>query len=460
MKQYSTENLRNVALVGHGGSGKTLFMEAVLYSAGTIDRAGRIDAGNTVSDHDPEEIKRGVSISTSLGPAEYKNTKVNMVDTPGYFDFVGEVKGALRVADTAMIFACAVSGIEVGTEKVWNYALENGVARAIYISKMDRENANFSRVLEQLRNTFGLSVAPFQIPIGAEAKFAGVIDLITQKAYYYTDNGKKIEQRTIPAELQAEVDEYRKGLIEAIAESDDDLLMKYLEGEQLTDEEVIRGARLGTVSGRLVPVLCGSAMKNIGMTSFLESAIRYFPSPLDRGAFVGVNPKTGVEETRQGKANEPLSAIVFKTMADPYVGKLSLLRICSGTLKSDSQIYNANKETTERIGQLFIIRGKTQEPIALLEAGDIGGVAKLSTTTTGDTLTEKDNPIRYAGISFPSPVISLAVEPKAKGDEEKIGSSLARLAEEDPTISTKRNPETKQLLLSGMGELHLEVIVS
>jgi elongation factor G len=460
LKQFATEELRNVCLVGHGGSGKTSFLEAALYSSQAIDRMGRVDEGNTVSDHDPEEIKRSISIATSLGPCVWQGHKVNFVDTPGYFDFVGEVKGALRATDVALVFACAVSGVEVGTEKVWDYAGERNMARAFLINKMDRENANFDRVVEEIRQTFGTSAAPLQIPIGQEAKFAGVVDLLKQKAYYYSDNGRKVEEKAIPPELADKVTEYRAALIEAIAETDDELLMKYLEGEQLTDDEVIKGVKLGVTSGKLAPIFCASAQKNVGVKSFLDACVHYLPSPADVPAAVGTNLKSGAEESRPAARTAPFSAVVFKTMADPFVGKLSLFRVCSGAFKSDSTVFNSSKEAQERVGQLFVVRGKTQETSPELVAGDIGAVAKLTATSTGDTLCDRDNPIKYNRIAFPSPVISQAVEPKAKGDEEKIGSSLARLQEEDPTFSVRRDLETRQTIISGMGDLHLDVIVS
>lgn len=460
MKQYTTEQLRNICLVGHGGAGKTSFLEAALYGSGAIDRMGRVDEGNTVSDHDPEEIKRSISISTSLGPCEWQGHKINFIDTPGYFDFVGEVKGALRAADIALIFACAVSGVEVGTEKVSSYAGDTNLPRAFFINKMDRENANFDRVVEELKATFGTSAAPLQIPIGQEASFAGVIDLLTQKAYYYSDNGRKVEERAVPAELVSKVEEYRMTLIEAIAETDDELLMKYLDGEQLTDAEIMKGVKLGIVSGKLAPIFCGSSLKNVGIKALLDAAIRYMPSPKDMPKVTGINPKTNAEESRNAARTEPFSAVVFKTMADPFVGKLSLFRVYSGVFKSDSSTFNSSKESQERIGQLFVVRGKTQEATTELAAGDIGAVAKLQTTGTGDSLCDKDNPIQFRRIEFPRPVMSQAVEPKSKGDEEKIGSSFTRLQEEDPTFIVRRDTETRQTIISGMGDLHLEVIVS
>lgn len=460
MKQYPIENLRNVGLIAHGGAGKTSLTEALLYTARATDRLGNVMDGTTVSDYDPEEIKRQVSISASLAPVEWKDHKINFIDTPGYFDFVGEVRGALRVTDAAVIVVCAVSGVEVGTEKVWNYCNEYDIPRAFFINKLDRENANYARTLESLRQSFGLNVAPVMLPIGAEDNFDGVIDLLAMKAYGFSDNGRKIEEREIPAELNDQVEEYRTALIEAVAESDDELLIKYLEGEQLTDAEINDGVRNCIASGQLVPVFCGSAAKNIGMQLLLDTIVSSFPSPLSAGELTGINPKTDAEETRAADADAPFSALVFKTMTDPYVGKLSLFRVCSGVFHSDSQVYNVNNDTNERIGQLFVVRGKNQEPVQQIGVGDIGAVAKLNVTSTGDTLADKDNPIKYAPISFPDPVMSLAAEGKTKGDEEKISSGLSRLVEEDPTVTVERNAETKELILSGMGDLHLDVVTS
>lgn len=460
MKQYPIEKLRNVSLIAHGGAGKTSLTEALLYTSKAVDRLGNVMEGNSVSDYDPEEVKRSVSIGASLAPIEWKEHKVNFIDTPGYFDFVGEVRGALRVSDAAVIVACAVSGVEVGTEKVWNYCDEHEIPRAFYINKMDRENANFDRTLESLRQSFGVSVAPVMLPIGAEASFSGVVDLVAMKAYSFEDNGRKMIDRDIPADLSGKVEEYRTALVEVVAETDDELLTKYLEGEPLTDEEIVDGVRKSIASGQLVPVFCGSAVKNMGSQLLLDTVVSSFPSPTHAQPPKGTNPKNDEEETRAASPDAPFSALVFKTMADPYVGKLSLFRVYSGVFKSDSQSYNVNKNASERVGQLFMARGKNQEPVAQVSAGDIGAVAKLNVTTTGDTLADKDRPIQYAPISFPNPVMSLAVEAKAKGDEDKIGTGLARLSEEDPTLTVRRNAETKQLIISGMGDLHLDVVTS
>lgn len=460
MKQYPIEKIRNVSLVAHGGAGKTSLTEALLYTSKAIDRLGNVLEGNTSSDHDAEEIKRSVSISASLAPVEWKDHKINFIDTPGYFDFVGEVRGALRVSDAAVIVACAVSGVEVGTEKVWNYCDEREIPRSFYINKLDRENASFERTLEALRQSFGVSVAPVMLPIGSEANFSGVVDLVAMKAYGFEDNGRKMVEQDIPADLTDKVEEYRTALVEVVAETDDELLMKYLEGEPLTDEEVVNGVRASILGGQLVPVFCGSATKNIGSQLLLDTMISSFPSPANAEAPKGTNPKNDAEETRDAAANASFSALVFKTMADPYVGKLSLFRVYSGVFKSDSQVYNVNQNSSERIGQLFMVRGKNQEAVPQVTAGDIGAVAKLNVTTTGDTLADKDKPIQYAPISFPDPVMSLAAEAKSKGDEEKVAAGLTRLTEEDPTLTVRRDTETNQLILSGMGDLHLDVITS
>jgi len=460
LKQYPIEKIRNVSLIAHGGAGKTSLTEALLYTSKAIDRLGNVMEGNTVSDHDPEEVKRSVSISASLAPVEWKEHKINFIDTPGYFDFVGEVRGALRVSDAAVIVVCSVSGVEVGTEKVWGYCDEHEIPRAFYINKLDRENANFERTLESLRQTFGVSVAPVMLPIGAEANFSGVVDLVAVKAYKFEDNGRKMVEIEMPVDLADKVEEYRTALVEVVAETDDELLMKYLEGEPLTDEEIVTGVRQSIATGKLVPVFCGSAVKNIGTQLLLDTIVSSFPAPTLAKPQAGKNPKTGEEETRNADPNAPFSALVFKTMADPYVGKLSLFRVYSGVFKSDSQAYNVNKNSSERVGQLFMIRGKNQEPVPQVTAGDIGAVAKLNVTSTGDTLADKDNPIEYAPISFPDPVMSLAVEAKAKGDEDKVANGLNRLVEEDPTLTVRRDAETKQLIISGMGDLHLDVICS
>lgn len=453
MKKHTVETMRNLVLLGHGGSGKTTLAEAMLYSAKAIERFGKVDDGNSTMDHDPEEIKRKISISTSIAPLEYKEDKVNIIDTPGFFDFVGEVKGAVRAADVACIVVCAVSGVEVGTDKAWGYADEQNLPRVFFINKMDRENANFDKVLTDLRDKYGKNVIPIRIPVGAAETFQGVIDILEHKMYLL--EGGKMVEKPIPAEYEEKVAEYHQMLTEAVVETDDELLTKYLEGETIGREELMAGARKAITNEQVIPVLVGSSLKLIGIISLLDAVVDYIPSPVDRGAIVGVD---GTK--RLPSEDEPFSALVFKTMADPFVGKLTLFRVFSGVVKSDSQVYNSSREAMERIGQLFLIKGKTQEPVDQLCAGDLGAVAKLQYTFTGDTLCDKDKVIVYPPIQFPDAKLSLAVEPKAKGDEEKISAGLSRLVEEDPTFKVEKNSITHELVASGMGDLHIEVITS
>lgn len=454
MKRYKVEQIRNLILLGHGGCGKTMLAEAMLYSAKAIERFGKVDDGTSTMDHDPEEVKRKITIGTSIAPLEYKDTKVNILDTPGFFDFVGEVNGALRAADAAGIVVCSVSGVEVGTEKAWGYTEEQKKPRVIIVNKMDRENANFDGTVKALREKFGTSIIPVQIPIGAAEKFQGIVDVLQNKAYLF--EGGKMVEKPVPSDLASKVEEYKGMLVESVAETDDELLTKYLDGQELSAEELLSGARQGTITGQLVPVLAVSSLKSIGITNLLDVATEFLPSPVDRGEIKGANE----EGERKPSDAEPFSALVFKTMADPFVGKLTLFRVFSGVIKSDSQVYNSSKGKSERIGQLFIIKGKTQEPTTELGAGDLGGVAKLQETYTGDTLCDKEKQIVFPTIEFPKPKLSLAVEPKAKGDEEKIGTGLARLTEEDPTFQVVKDPVTHEIVASGMGDLHIEVITS
>ena len=457
MKSYGSNSLRNIGLVAHGGAGKTSLAEAMLFSSGTIDRLGRSDEGNTVMDHDPEEIKRKMSIALSLAPCSWKETKINIVDTPGYFDFMGEVRAGLRVVDGAVVVVDAVSGVEVGTEIFWEYAEEYGTSRIIFVNKIDRENASFARALDSLRGAFGNRVVPLQIPIGVEAGFKGVVDLISMKALVETGDGKT-GVTDIPPELLEEATAQREPLLEVAAEADDELIEKYLEGEDLTAEEILRGLRKGVQRRQVFPVLVGSALRNIGVAPLLDAVVSLLPSPVDMEATSGKNPKNGEDVERKASQDEPFSALVFKTMADPYVGKLTIFRVYSGVLRSDSHVYNSGRGRSERIGQLFVMKGKHQEPIEQAIAGDIVAVAKLQETGTGDTLCEDQHPVVFAPLTFPVPVFSVAVVPKAKGDEDKIGSGLMRLAEEDPTFKVQKSAETLQMLMSGMGELHLDVL--
>lgn len=456
MKTYPTDKIRNISLIAHSGAGKTTLTEAMLFLSGAIDRMGKVEEGNTVSDYDPEEIKRKISISLSIAPVEWKDIKINVLDTPGYFDFVGEVKSALRVSDGAVIVVCAAAGVEVGTEIVFKYADEEKLPRIFFVNKIDRENANFHKVLERMRELFGSKVIPLFIPIGQEANFKGIIDIVKNKAYSF--DGKALKEIPIPSEYQDEIENYRLMIMESVAETDDELLEKYLDGQELSQEEIAKGLKIGVKQGLIYPVLCGSSTTGKGVTLLMDAICEFIPSPAERPAEVGYNPNTKTEEKRTFKKDEPLSCIVFKTMADPFVGRLNLFKVCSGVLKPDSVVFNSVKGDIEKIGHIYTMRGKKQEPVQAAEAGDIVAVAKLQFTSTNDTLCEKEHPIVLRQIAFPQPVISFAAVPKSKGDEEKISAGLQRLTEEDMTFKVSKNTETNQLLVSGMGEIHLEVL--
>ena len=458
MKKYAISDIRNIALVSHGGAGKTSVAEAMLFDAGVIERLGKTTDGNTTMDHDAEEIRRQVSINASMAPLEWQGVKVNVVDTPGYFDFVAEVKSSLRVVESVVVLVDAVSGVEVGTELVWKYADENSLPRIVFISKMDRENANFDKCLEGLRKAFGRHLVPVTLPVGSEVGFRGVVDLIGEKVLTWED-GKGRDPKTEPlsGELADKAAPDRESLIEAAAETDDDLTMKYLDGQTLTPDELRQGIRAGVISGKLVPVLCGTGLKNIGIQPLLDIIRLAAPSPADSPAAKGRNPKTEADEERPARDDAPFSAFVFKTMADPYVGKLTLFRVYSGALASNSQTHNGPRGSSERIGQLLLIRGKQQEPVDKVGAGDLGAVAKLQETSTGDTFCEETHPIVFAPAEFPKPVYQVTIVPKTKSDEEKISQALSRIREEDPTLSVRKEQGTGETILCGMGELHLGV---
>ena len=460
MKKYNSENIRNVALISHGSAGKTSLTEALLFSSGTINRLGKIESGNTTTDYDPDETKKQVTINVGLAPLEWDGCKINLLDTPGYFDFIGDVLGALRAADSVIAVVCAVSGVEVGTEKVWGYADDYNLPRLVVINKLDRENADFEGTLEQLRVNFGHNVAPVQMPIGQETDFKGVVDLIKQKAIMFSEDGMQITEDEIPGEYLDQAQDLREKLVEAIAEADDSLLEKYLEGEELTDQEINEGLRKGVLTGKTIPVLCSAATKNYGTQPLLDLIKRYLPTPFDQGDIKGYVPGSKDPVTRKLSNEESMSAFVFKTLADPYVGRINYFRVFSGSIQPDSQVYNSTQDLTERFGQVFSMRGKNQISMEGVVAGDIACVAKLQNTVTGDTLCDKSSPLVFPALDFPEPVISFAVEPKTKGDEDKVGSGLSRFLEEDPTFKVERKVETKQTVISGMGELHLDIIVN
>jgi elongation factor G len=453
MNEYKADKIRNVVLVGHSSSGKTTLAEALLFNTGATTRLGKVEDGTTASDFDPEEQRRKISISTSLIPCEWNSFKINILDTPGYVDFVGEVKSALRVADCAVVIVDAVSGIEVGTELVWQYCDEAKLPRLIYINKMDRENANFDRVLDQLRDRFGKCIVAMQLPVGREASFKGEVNVISRRAFLGSEEGEA------PAGLRDAVEERRTQLVEIAAESDDKLIEKYLGGEELTEEEIRLGLDAGIRRGALVPVLCGAASQNVGVGYLLKFFADYAPSPLNMPPAVAENPATQKSEKLETSESGVLASFVFKTLADPYVGKLTCFRVYSGAMVSDSRVQNARTDSEERIGQLYILRGKEQLPIKHVNAGDIGAVAKLQDTQTNDTLCDKGHPLVLPKIVYPNPVYSVALTPKTKTDLDKMSSALARLVDEDPTLRVYREPDTSESIMAGMGDSHVDVAV-
>jgi elongation factor G len=455
MKVYQTDKIRNVALIGHGGSGKTALAEAMLYNAKAIERMGRVEEGNTASDYDPEEIKRQISISSSVLPFEWKDKKVNILDTPGYFDFIGEVISSLRVAEGAVIVVDASSGIEVGTEKAWEFTSIRNMPRIVFVNKMNRENADFFKVVDQLRNEFGVSIAPFQVPMGSGEGFKGFINVVDMKAREYT--GKGCKDIDIPAGYEDKIEPIREMVMEAVAETDDELMMKFFDGQPFTADEIRNGLRKGVLNGKIVPVLCGAADLNIGVETLMDMLQDYMPSPKDAGRLKAEDDKGNPVE-KDLNPDEPFSALVFKTVADPYVGKISIFKVLTGSFTAETALYNVNKEEKEKFGSIFVVRGKKQINVDKVMAGDIAAVAKLQHTVTGDTLAEGKVGFRYSPIQFPEPCISMAIAPKAKGDEEKISSGLSRLHEEDPTFTVEKNSETGDLLVSGQGEVHIEVV--
>jgi elongation factor G len=443
MKVYRADQIRNVALIAHGGSGKTSLVDAAAFDAGAVTRLGRVDEGASISDTDPDEMKRHQSINLTVVPVEWRETKINLLDTPGYADFVGEVMAGLRVADAAVVVVTAEKGVEVGTELVWRYADEHNLPRMVLVNKLDRENTTFQRALDSLRAQFGQKVVPLQIPIGEQAGFTGVVDLVSGKAYTFADG--KVSQTDMPANLADQAATYREQLVESAVESDDDLMNKYLEGEELSEAELRRAIKLGVVSNGLVPVALGAVGKNIGVQSLLDAIVEYLPSAAEAaGARAGASGTT---------------AFVFKTIVDPQKGHLTLFRTYTGSVKSDSHIYNVNTSTDERLGQLVWVRGKAQEPAPEVPAGDFGAVVKLSNSHTGDTLGAKDATPKLDPIHFPPPAFTAAVAPKTRSDLDKLGTALSRIAEEDPSLRVSRDPQTAETLLAGMGESHVDIAI-
>ena len=446
MKVYPTSSIRNIALVGHGGTGKTSLAEAMLYSTGVLKRLGKVDDGTSVGDYLPEEVKKKFTISASLIPCEYKDCKINVIDTPGYADFYFEVAGAMRIVDSMLLMLSATAGVEVQTQIVWEDYPQ--IPKIAFINKMERENADFYKVLAQMKATFSDNVVPIQLPIGAAETFKGIVDLIKMKALMVEAGTGKITEADIPADMMDDVEMYKLELIEAAAEANDDLLTKYLEGEEITDAEIQAGIKAAAANGSAVFVLCGSVISNMGVSSLMDFIVECSPTP-------------DFNQLVKGKdiAAEPFTAQVFKTIADPYIGRLTLFRIFTGKLKADSVIYNSTKEKDEKITQLLVMTGKEQAQVPELNAGDIAAVAKLSVTSTSDTLCTKAKPVVLDPISFPVPTLSMAIEPKSKADEDKLSGALQRILEEDPTITVVKNTETHQTILTSMGDTHTDIIL-
>ena len=446
MKVYRAEQIRNVVLISHVGAGKTSLIDAALFDSGAVTRQGKVDEGTSVVDYDPEELKRSMSLNVKVLPVEWNETKINFIDTPGYPDFVGEVKAGLRVADAALVVVTAEKGVEVGTELTWQYADEHKLPRMVLVNKLDRENTSFDQTLNSLRAQFGLKVVPLQIPIGEQANFKGIVDLVKRKGYMF-EGGNKVQEVTIPTELQERINTYRDQLIESAVESDDEIMEKFLDEQELSDEEIISVVKKGTGSGALIPVLCGSASKNIGIQTLLDSIADYLPSAADA---------TPADAKAFGNT---LSLFVFKTTS-AQAGTISTFRVYSGTLKADSHIYNIQTKADERVGQLIIPHGKTQESATEISAGDFGAVAKLSNTHTGDTLTSaKESTTPLEPINFPQPCYTVAIVPKSQTDLDKMSNALARIVEEDRTIRISRDPESADVLLAAMGEAHIQILV-
>ncbi len=460
MGKYDTSKLRNLGIVAHGGAGKTSLVEAVLFDTGMVDRLGRVDDGTSNMDFEPEEIKRGITLSSSLHHCEWQGHSLHIVDTPGYSNFLHDTRNCLRILGGAVVIVSAISGVKAQTQQIWQWCEEFEVPRIAFVNKMDRERANFLRAVDDMATALNNRPVAVNMPIGAEEDFRGIIDLVHMKARLFQfDEKGTYQEEEIPAEFLDEARRLRVILLEAVADADDELMEKYLETEDLSEEEILRGLREGTLTGVFTPVLCGSATANIGIRQLLDFMVACLPSPLDKGDQHGTHPATGADEVRHPSEDGPFSAMVFKTVSDPYTGKLTLARVYSGSLKSDSSVYNPNKEATERVGQIFEMEGKKQKSIPLAVAGDIIAIPKLKVTATGDTLCDEAKPILYPSPMPLKPIISFALQTKSRGDEDKLSIALHKLIEEDPTLSLTRDADTREMIISGMGQVHLEVAV-
>jgi elongation factor G len=460
MAKFETEKLRNLGIIGQGDAGKTSLVEAILYNTGMTDRLGKVDDGSSNMDFEPEETKRKITITSKLHHCEWNDHELHIVDTPGYTNFLHDTRGCMRVLGGVVLLVSAVDGVKAQTQTLWKWADEFEVPRIVFINKLDRERADYLKAVDDMETSLGCRPVAVNMPIGQEENFKGVIDLITMKARFFTfDDKGTYDEIDIPEEYRSEADRLHMMLMEACAEADDELMEKYLETEELSQEDIRRGLREGTLTGVFTPVFCGSATANIGIRQLLDYIVICMPSPIDKGIQYGTNPKTDEAEERRPDPKEPFSAMVFKTVSDPFTGRLSLFRVYSGTVKSDSTVYNPNKNCSERIGQILLPEGKKQKAVSEAVAGDIVAVAKLKETTTGDTLCDAGKPILYECPMSMKPVISFALEPKSKGDEEKIFSGLSRLTEEDPALHIQRDEETKEMIISGMGQVHVEVAI-
>jgi elongation factor G len=459
-KEFDRTHVRNVGLLSHSGGGKTSLAEAILFDTGELSRLGTVNDGTTTMDYDPDEVKRKISINAALGFCEWKRHRITLIDTPGAANFIADTYGALQVMDGVLVLISAESGVKAQTERVWQWVEQHSIACVVVMNEMDHERANFAQSLAIAQKTFNNKLVPVHIPISEGANFQGVIDLVQLRAFIYrNDLSGTVEETEIPAAQQEMASQYRNQLIERVAENDDELLEKYLEQGELSTEELSTALRAATIRGDLAPLAVASALRNIGIHPLLDLVVDLLPSPLERPPVTGTRPRSTDSVVRSPSSDEPLAALVFKTIADPYAGKLNLFRVFSGQVSSDSIVYNSTRDERERIGQIFMLQGKTQTPVGVASVGDIVAVAKLKTTATGDSLCDEKDPIILPAIEFPKPSISFAVEPKSKADEEKVSQGLARLIEEDPTLHVGRDPQTRELLVSGLGEQHLEVVV-
>jgi len=460
MKVYDTPSIRNVALVGHGGCGKTSLVSAMLFDMGAVNRLGRVDDGTTATDFDPDEIERRISLQTALAWGEWRKIKLNLVDAPGYANFFAEAQASLRVADAALLVVDSVAGVEVQSERAWRYAEERGIPRLVVVNRMDRERASFPRTLDSLQSAFGRGVVPLAIPLGEEKGFVGVADLLSEKADVYSDDlSGKFQAVDLPAEVRENATTWREKLVEMVAESNEDLMEEFFDKGTLPPEDLVRGLRQAVLAGKIFPVLAASSGRNIAVQPILDAIVDLLPSPVDRGEATGIDPVKKEPTSRPPSASAPLSAFVFKTLADPHAGRISLFRVYSGVLKSDGTVHNANRDVAERVGALFLLQGKNQTAVPEIQAGDLGAVAKLKETQTNDTLCDKAHPIVYPPIAFTEPATTFAIEPKTRGDEDKISQALHRIMEEDPVLRLSRDAQTHEMLLSGTGQLHIEVAV-